>query len=301
MAVAALDDFRRNHATLIHRLHARSGAAAWSLVEDDLAEALHRSVTARFADAEPTSQAAVERYLESLFVEDLALAAACEQGDQDAWHHLLENFRPVILAAARAVTKDESQADELASELYADLYGLEQRDGRRRSLFSYFHGRSSLRTWLRSVVARNFVNAHRASKRGESLRDRLLGEAATERPASTEPPDPRRAQHAELLGRAFAEALAALEARDRLRLASYYVQSLTLDEVGRLLGEHESTVSRKLERTRKMLRQSIEQRLRRESGLSEAEVRDCYDAALESGAFDLVKIQQVGAPPAFQE
>ena len=300
MAVAAFDDFRNKHATLIRSLHQRSGAATWSLQEDDLAHVLHKSVAARFADVDTPTAAAVEQYLESLHVEDLALATACEHGDQDAWHHLLENFRPAIVGAARAVAKDDSHAEDLANEIYADLYGLEQRDGRRRSLFSYFHGRSSLRTWLRSVVARSYVNAHRASKRGETLRDRLVGEVATET-AAFEPPDPRRAKHAELLGRALASALGKLESRDRLRLASYYVQNLTLDEVGRMLGEHESTVSRKLERTRKLLRKEIEQRLGSEGGLSETEIRDCYEAALESGAFDLGKIEQVGAPPTFQE
>ena len=105
----------------------------------------------------------------------------------------------------------------------------------------------------------------------------------------------------ELLGRAFVAALAKLSARDRLRLASYYAQNLTLEAVGRILGEHESTVSRKLAETRATLREEIERSLARDSGLSPEEVRDCYQAAIESGAFAFPQIEQEAPVAAFQD
>ncbi len=52
--------------------------------------------------------------------------------------------------------------------------------------------------------------------------------------------------------------------RDRLRLAYYYVDDLTLAQIGKLLGEHEATVSRKLERTRADLKRCVEVALREE-------------------------------------
>jgi RNA polymerase sigma factor (sigma-70 family) len=300
MSVPAPDEFRKQHAAAIGRLHASSHAARWALDEEHFASILHRSVEARFAGRD-AAEGDVERFLDSLHVEDLALAAACERGDQNAWFELLENVGDAIRAAARLVTKDDARADELANEIYADLYGLEERDGRRRSLFSYFHGRSSLRTWLRSVLARNFVDAHRAAKRGDALRERLAGEIEREATTVADPPDPRASARTELLGRAFAAALGKLAARDRLRLASYYAQNLTLGAVGRILGEHESTVSRKLAETRAIVREEIEQILARESGLSPEEVRDCYQAAIDSGAFAFTKIAQDAPAAAFQD
>jgi RNA polymerase sigma-70 factor, ECF subfamily len=300
MTVAAPDEFRIQHAAAIERLHATSQAARWSLGADDLAAILHRSVEARF-EGRGVTASDVDRYLGSLHVEDLALAAACERGDQDAWAELLEKVGEAILGAARLITKDDARAEELANEIYADLYGLEERDGRRRSLFAYFHGRSSLRTWLRSVVGRNFVNGHRAAKRSDALRERLAGEIEREAPAAADPPDPRMAARTELLGRAFAAALGKLAARDRLRLASYYAQNLTLGAVGRILGEHESTVSRKLAESRATLREEIERTLASESGLSREEVRDCYQAAIESGTFAFAKIEQESPAEAFQD
>ena len=43
------------------------------------------------------------------------------------------------------------EAEELADSLFAELYGLSAE--KRGSLLRYFHGRSSLKTWLRAVLA----------------------------------------------------------------------------------------------------------------------------------------------------
>ena len=84
-------------------------------------------------------------------------------------------------------------------------------------------------------------------------------------------------------------ALAALAPRDRLRLAYYYVEGLTLAQIGKLLAEHEATVSRKLERTRREIRKQVEAALRREKKLSDAQLRLCYEYAREEWPFDLTR------------
>jgi IS30 family transposase len=84
-------------------------------------------------------------------------------------------------------------------------------------------------------------------------------------------------------------ALGTLEERDRLRLAYYYVEGLTLAQIGKLVGEHEATVSRKLERTRREVRKHVEAALRREKKLSDAQLRLCYEYAREEWPFDLTQ------------
>jgi hypothetical protein len=79
-----------------------------------------------------------------------------------------------------------------------------------------------------------------------------------------------------------------LPSRDRLRLALYYVQDLTLAQIGRMLGEHEATVSRHLERVRNGVRSGVEQSLRGK-GLSDGEIRVCFSVAQEEWPFDLTK------------
>ena len=58
---------------------------------------------------------------------------------------------------------------------------------------------------------------------------------------------------------------------------------MTLAQIGRQLGEHEATVSRKLTRIRQTLRERIDAALRDELRLGPDEIRACYRQALEDG------------------
>ncbi len=171
----------------------------------------------------------------------------------------------------------------MADSLYAELYGLEVRDGKRRSLLEYFHGRSSLKTWLRAVVAQRFVDSYRAARRAEPIED------PPDTAATSDPCDPDRARYAQSLNQSLESALGALKPRDRLRLSCYYLEEMTLAEIGRLTHEHESTVSRRLARTRESLKRHIERTLRREKHFSDEQIRLCYDCAREEWPFDLSK------------
>jgi hypothetical protein len=59
--------------------------------------------------------------------------------------------------------------------------------------------------------------------------------------------------------------------------------------VGKLLGEHESTASRKLDQTRRELRAEVERRLHADHGFSEEDVRACYEAALDEWPFEVTR------------
>lgn len=280
---------------LIARLHQQAGAARWGLSIDRFGAALARSSERRFRpvplDSVPSREIAA--YLESLHVADLALACACGEGSDAAWDGFMTSFRPELYAAARVIAGDAEAARELADSLYADLYGLAERDGRRRSLFEYFHGRSKLSTWLRAVLAQRHVDQVRAARRTRSLDDEdehvPAGSRADTLAATDPPPDPDRAQLARFFQRAVAQAIAALSLADRLRLSYSYLHDLTLAQIGRLMGEHESSASRKLERTRRALRDDIERRLR-EHGLDEDDIRQCYERATEDAVWDLAEL-----------
>jgi RNA polymerase sigma-70 factor len=308
-----LESLLSSHRPLIDRLYVRAGAARWGLAHERFADSLRRSAASRFRDAHP-AQAELARYLESLHVEDLALACACTSGCEAAWEFFVTNYRQELYRAARAIAGSgagEAQARELADSLYGDLYGLGDVPGTRRPLFDYFHGRSKLSTWLRAVLAQRRVDALRAARRTESLDDRSGGEEQGEVPAErgpdTPPPDPRRARYLALFEAALGEALAALAPRERLRLAYYYLHERTLAEIGRILGEHEASVSRHLERARRALRQSTLERLRAgrptgdgpaPRGLSEPEIELCIEYAAGDWPFDLARALESadGAP-----
>jgi RNA polymerase sigma factor (sigma-70 family) len=223
-------------------------------------------------------------------VEDLELARRCAAGDESAWQRFMLEYRPVLYRAADALDPGGG-ARELADSLYADLYGLRDGDATRSSLFHYFHGRSSLATWLRAVLAQRWVDRLRAQRRLVPLPDDERGRdrpAGARHEALSVPPDPDRPRHLELLRRALGRAVARLDDRDRLRLGCYYVHELTLAQIGRALKEHESTASRQLARARKAIREDVERQLREESGLKDAQIAECFESAAEdAGSLDL--------------
>jgi len=274
------------HGRLVSRLHQAAGAARWGLTVERFAEALAASAERRFR---PTPLGSVPprdvaAYLESLHVADLALARACAEGCAQAWDVLIATERPGVHAAARAIAGERGR--ELADSLWADLYGTETRDGRRRARLDYFHGRSRLSTWLRAVLAQRHVDQVRVARRTESLDEdderAPGGSRAAALAAPDPPPEPDRQRLTCLFRQAVSAAAAALAPADRLRLSYYYVQGLTLAQIGRLAGEHESSVSRTLERARRALRADIERRLA-EEGLDKGDVRQCYDWEKEDG------------------
>ncbi len=271
---------------LATRLYRRAGAERWGVARDVFAGALATSASRVFADRDPTSRE-LAGLLESLHLKDLALAVACAAGHDAAWEHFVREYRSVLYRSADAIDRSGG-ARELADSLYADLYGLSERDGERRSLFRYYHGRSRLATWLRAVLAQRHVDRLRAQRRVAPLPDETTEQTAG---ATTPPSDPDRPRLLTLIKDALAAALSRLSTRDRLRLGCYYAQELTLAEVGRLTAEHEATVSRQLARTRRTLREDLERQLRDEARLSDAEIAQGFAYAMENaGPIDLGEI-----------
>jgi RNA polymerase sigma-70 factor len=273
---------------LAGRLYLQATAARWQVSQDQFRAALEASAAKAFGGVTPTPRD-LERYLGSLRLEELALASACAAGHEAAWEHFILEYRPVLYRAADALDPSGG-ARELADSLYADLFGV-QAEGERRSLFRYFHGRSSLATWLRAVLSQRLVDRARARTRTAPLPD--------EEPVAPPQPqsDPHRDRYLSLIHAAFRDALARLDPRDRLRLLYYYAQGLTLAQTGRLLREHEASVSRHLSSARKAIRRDVEQQLRDSARLDPDEIERCFAYVSEDpGSLDLDRL--LSASPA---
>jgi RNA polymerase sigma factor (sigma-70 family) len=176
---------------------------------------------------------------------------------------------------------------EIADALYADLYGIGNEPDDRRSLFRYFHGRSSLATWLRAVLSQRHVDRVRAARRFAPLSEVDAPPALSLRSHREETPNPERPRYLTLVREALGRSLVRLEPRDRLRVGYYYAEGLTLAQIGKLLGEHEATVSRQLGRARRVIRDEIERQLRNQ-GLNDAAIAECFESAMDDpGPIDL--------------
>ena len=294
----------KGHAQFVDGLYAQAQSGRWGLSHDGFSAALERGAKKRCASGRVTLHQ-LEEFLSALHLEDLALACACAEGCEAAWEHFFATYRPYLRAAAAAILRcprGSAEACELADSLFADLYGLADGKGSARSLFRYYHGRSSLKTWLRAVLAQRHIDSIRVCRRFEELGedDAHDPRQRTHSGPQLHPDDPHRERYVAMFGRALGEALARLEPRERERLRLYYTEERTLAEIGRSLGEHESSVSRHLDRVRRALRGAVETILRRgfgaenglagQAGLSDPEIALCLEYSAQDTPMDLEKL-----------
>ena len=244
-------------------------------------------------------QASQQQKLEfwrDLKLEELALARACAAGHDAAWQAFLTRFREKLYDIARGITKEDSSARDLADSLYADLYGTSEKEGRRVSRLNFYMGRGSLEGWLRTVLAQEFVNRYRKTKRLVSLEEQAEEGVQFSAAPSSQPSSPLDSR----LGAALDEALGLLSGEDRLVLASYYLDDRTLTEIGRMVGVHESTISRRLEKLLKGLRKQVLAGLV-SRGMNRVQAEEALDADVRYLQVDVTRKLQENRPAAFQQ
>lgn len=238
----------------------------------------------------------IRKFLLSLRVDELAVARACAAGNNSAWEIFLTRYREKLYLSALRIAREDSAARELADGLYADLYGTNTREGRRISKLASYTGRGSLEGWLRTVLAQEYVNRYRRTKRLVSL-DEESEEGIQFRapdPEPVPPADPRLAQ-------ATDEALVLLSAEDRTVLCAYYLDGRTLAEIARMLGVHESTISRKVDKLAKSLRKQIVAALARR-GMSRRQAEEALEADVRDLQVDIRRsLTQESSASAFSE
>lgn len=259
-------------------LYQRSGAATYGVSRTQFATMLSEIREKYLPNASPEQAA---DFCSSLRLEELVLARACAAGHEQAWQDFIGRYRQKLHSMALHITRDGAHAADLADSLFADLYGVNARDGVRNSKLVFYTGRGSLEGWLRTVMAQEFINRYRKQKRNVSLEEQaeegVQFAAADPEPACSS--DPR-------LETATDEALAELSSEDRFVLASYYLDGRTLAEIARTLGLHESSISRRLDRVSAALRKRILAGLR-ERGMSHAQAVEALETDVRDLQLDL--------------
>lgn len=279
---------------LLAELHAKSACEKFDLPRESLGEILCE-VGQKYATPAST-ETEIRSFFLSLRVDELALARACAQGSNAAWEIFLTRFREKLYLSALRIAREGSAARELADTLYADLYGTTTRDGQRVSKLSSYTGRGSLEGWLRTVLAQEYVNRYRRTRRLVSL-DEESEEGVQFRAPEPEPVPPadRRLEHA------TDEALALLAAEDRMILSAYFLDQRTLAEIARMLGVHESTISRKVDKLTKTLRKQIVNGIVRQ-GMARRQAEEALEVDVRDLQLDIRrKLAQESPSGAFSE
>ncbi len=235
--------------------------------------------------ASPGQKAA---FFRSLHLPDLALAHACALGREPAWERFLSLYRGALVRAAQGITGSTSLGEDLADSLYAELYGLREVEGQRKSPLNSFTGRGSLLGWLRTTLAQRFTDHHRRTHREAPLEDFDAPAPVTAVSISVE---------ADALTAAIASTLAELEPEDRFLLAAYYLDRQTLLVIARTINVHEATISRRLKRLLEGLRIRLLKNLCA-GGLSKAAALEALGADprdIEINLHALLQTSQTGA------
>jgi len=276
---------------LVSNVYERSGAAAYGVATEQFAAILNEI---RLKYAPQASGREAEDFCSALRLEELALARGCAAGNERAWQDFISRYQHKLRSMALHITRDGAHAAELADSLFADLYGVNTRDGVRKSKLIFYTGRGSLEGWLRTVMAQEFINRYRKQKRTVSLEEQE--EAGTQFVAADPAPSCASDQRVEA---ATDQALAELSAEDRYVLAAYFLDGRTLAEIARALGLHESSISRRLDRVSTALRKRILAGLR-ERGLSHAQATEALDTDVRDLQVDLrARLTQDSGPKAF--
>ena len=270
----------------IARLLARA-ANPRGLATEDVRPRVERALEKYlFRDNKNASAGEIKTFIDELRADDLCLVLACERGDEAAWDELVKTQDSTVKAAARKISPKSEDADDLASSIWAELYGLKHdADGKLKSKLSYYSGRGSLGGWLRAVVSQLAVDQFRKQSRlvqvEEAREFENLANESSEKTenlaviAHTENPEDifGEKQMAQDVSKAVKQAIAELDAEDRLLLKLYYFDDLKLKDIGKMFGFHEATASRKVVRIQTEIRKAVEKILQNQHGWSESEVK----------------------------
>ena len=237
-------------------------------------------------DHETAERREVSAFIDELRADDLCLIVACERGDEKAWEDLVANFDSTVKSAARKISANSEDAEDLASSIWAELYGLRQdTDGNKKSKLAYYSGRGSLAGWLRAVCSQLAIDQFRKQSKfvqieetrefenlaeessNHSANDQVLHHTASPEDLLTEK------RTSDDVATALRSAVAGLADEDRLIVKLYYFDDLKLKDIAATFGYHEATASRKLVRIQNDIRKTVEKELKKTHGWSDLEVK----------------------------
>jgi RNA polymerase sigma-70 factor, ECF subfamily len=192
---------------------------------------------------------------------DLVLVWACLAGQASAIAHLEAAYLSRVSRALGTLRASESFVDELVGWLRVELFA---REG--GPLLATWSGRGDLATWLKAIAV------HEALKRLKRGR-REVPHAALERiPVPAVELIALKGAYRAEFSRALREAFAALEVAERNLLRQYFLDGLSIDQLGALLGIHRSTAARRVAAAREALSDGVRRRLMSELSLGESGV-----------------------------
>lgn len=277
---------------VVGSLWTKAGAGNCDLTVNEFARIL-AAVGAKVNHGLPAGVSAKSKqkvdFFESLHLSELALAHACALGREAAWEQFVQRYRAPLVQAAVGITSSPILGEELADALYAELYGLREREGERVSPLASYSGRGSLLSWLRTTLVQRYRDHYRRTRREAPI-------DGVDCPAPSETaliPESLR-----ILREGLEHTIHELEAEDRFLLAAYFLDHQTLLQIARTLGVHEATISRRIKRLTGELHDCLIAELQRR-GLSRAAAEEALGTDPRDIEINLRALLQKSRPQPF--
>ena len=188
----------------------------------------------------------------STAVTDLAVAERIGRGVQGAFEGLMRKYNGKLFRIARAILKDDSDAEDVLQDAYLEAY----------RHIGNFRGGSELSTWLtRIVINQALMRVRKERRRSSILPFRTPPTHETESPEAQVPDQQSESPSASVIR---AETRRMLERRiDELPVAfrtvfvMREVEEMSVEETARCLSISPATVRTRLFRARALLRESL--------------------------------------------
>src|SRR6185369_14951482 len=163
---------------------------------------------------------------------DWRVIARCQQGDRDALRTLFERYEDRVYSIAMySLGGDEQLASDVTQQVFVKLM----------TRIGQFRGDSEFSTWLYRLVVNTCRDEQRKQRRWVPLADSAFMTATVKQTQA--------AQYAtKELSRQVQRALAELKPKLRWPLLLRYVEGLSYEEIGRVLGCSKGTVASRLNR-----------------------------------------------------
>ena len=168
--------------------------------------------------------------------------ARCQEGDRDAFRHLVDRYRDVLFGTAVLMTGNRDVAEEQVQEALLSAW---------RGIRGFRQGRP-VKPWLLRIL----VNAVLSHQRRRALPTVNLDGNGPDLPdnAASDPVESLDALESRLVLR---RAIAGLSQEHRQVVALRYFSGLTVPETARVLGIREGTVKSRLHRALAILREQL--------------------------------------------
>ena len=208
---------------------------------------------------------------------ELALARACARGDPGGIAALETKFISAIPGAVRRLHLDADALSEVQQRVRAFL--LVGEGG--RAGIADFRGKGPLKAFVRIIALREGLRLKGAYEHEVPIEDVV----SVERPGEAPELSYLRKAHGAHLKRALRDAMATLDPNDRTLLRQYFVDGLSIDELGRAWRIHRATAARRVTRAHQELLEQTRRLLRERLDLSDNQIQSVVRAV--ASQFDM--------------